>query len=151
MTRYFGIRDDTGVHVAIEAHGDVVPLTHYVRHSPTGYEWGYEGSGPADLARSLLAHHLGGIVPTAAVYQRFKSRVVARLPHDQWTLTIDEVTAALADVLADLGRTCPLCGDQGQLWPEQFPQDRRPTRDTYCSCRAGADVRTLSDGLIAGE
>jgi hypothetical protein len=36
-----------------------VPLTHYPRHSPAGFEWGYGGSGPADLARALLIDALG--------------------------------------------------------------------------------------------
>lgn len=35
------------------------PLRHYVRHSPTGFCWGYGGSGPADLARCLLIDCLG--------------------------------------------------------------------------------------------
>jgi hypothetical protein len=34
-------------------------LPHIVKHSPTGMGWGYSGSGPADLARSLLIHALG--------------------------------------------------------------------------------------------
>jgi hypothetical protein len=34
-------------------------LRHVVRHSPTGFSWGYSGSGPADLARSLLIAALG--------------------------------------------------------------------------------------------
>lgn len=34
-------------------------LHHVVRHSPTGFSWGYAGSGPADLARSLLIAALG--------------------------------------------------------------------------------------------
>lgn len=37
-----------------------VPLHHWVKHSPDGFAWGYGGSGPADLARSLLADALGG-------------------------------------------------------------------------------------------
>ena len=28
-------------------------------HSPTGFEWGYAGSGPAQLALALLADMLG--------------------------------------------------------------------------------------------
>lgn len=35
---------------------DGVPLPHrIVRHSPTGFEFGYGGSGPADLALNILA------------------------------------------------------------------------------------------------
>jgi hypothetical protein len=43
--------DDGGVAVR--------PLAHVVRHSPDGLEWGYGGSGPADLALSILCDHLG--------------------------------------------------------------------------------------------
>jgi hypothetical protein len=50
-----------GRFVTVEApDGTVVgTLRHVVRHSPTGYTWGYAGSGPADLARSLLIAALG--------------------------------------------------------------------------------------------
>jgi len=46
--------------VAVESGGEVVgPLLHHVKHSRTGMTWGYDGLGPADLARSLLIHALG--------------------------------------------------------------------------------------------
>lgn len=32
-------------------------LEHIIHHSPTGFEFGYNGSGPADLALSILADH----------------------------------------------------------------------------------------------
>ena len=35
----------------------VKEVDHVSLHSPTGFEWGYLGSGPADLALSLLADH----------------------------------------------------------------------------------------------
>lgn len=42
--------------VADAATGEVLgPLVHRVRYSPTGLNWGYDGAGPRDLARSLLA------------------------------------------------------------------------------------------------
>jgi len=34
------------------------PLRHVVLHSPTGFGWGYGGSGPADLALSILCDML---------------------------------------------------------------------------------------------
>lgn len=34
-------------------------LDHVVKHSPTGFSWGYGGSGPSDLARCLLIDHYG--------------------------------------------------------------------------------------------
>jgi len=64
-TCYHGNRTPAGT--AIIAHdwhtGSRDPLRHVIRHSPTGLEWGYGGSGPADLARSLLIDALG---PAAA-------------------------------------------------------------------------------------
>lgn len=70
---------------------DVAMLCHRVRHSPTGLSWGYGGSGPADLARSILWDYLGA-EPHPACYQPFKFDFVARWPQDgSWTLTADEV------------------------------------------------------------
>ncbi len=47
--------------VAIETeHGEQLGLLrHVIWHSPTGLSWGYQGNGPADLARSLLIAVLG--------------------------------------------------------------------------------------------
>ena len=35
------------------------PLPHYIKDSPEGYGWGYIGTGPSDLARSILVAVLG--------------------------------------------------------------------------------------------
>ena len=61
---------------------------HAARHSPTGPEWGYLGSGPADCARSVLralTDEPSGRRSQAtadAHYQAFKADVVARVPED---------------------------------------------------------------------
>ena len=89
---YVGRRDgDDIAHVEVEVSSDGqtkgYPLRHVVRHSPTGMEWGYGGSGPADLANSILADHLdmqGGV--SQLLYQQFKTEVVARMPRDGWRL-----------------------------------------------------------------
>ena len=41
-----------------------VPHRH-VHHSPSGFEYGYGGSGPADLALNLAAFVVGGVMPSA--------------------------------------------------------------------------------------
>jgi hypothetical protein len=57
---YAGFRSPNGaVVVRVEAAGGGAPsvrsLAHrVVKHSPTGFEWGYAGSGPHDLALNLL-------------------------------------------------------------------------------------------------
>lgn len=58
---YRGRRDRYGHHlVNVETpDGSVIgPLEHRPRHSPSGFSWGYGGSGPADLARCLLLNAL---------------------------------------------------------------------------------------------
>ncbi len=41
------------------ANGIRAQVRQVVWHSPTGLEYGYGGSGPADMALSILAHHKG--------------------------------------------------------------------------------------------
>lgn len=62
-------------------HGVRSPLPHLVRHSPDGFEIGYGGSGPADLARSILAHHLGTPDVEPRLYQAFKDSFLAHPSH----------------------------------------------------------------------
>lgn len=47
-----------------------------VRHSPTGFEWGYSGSGPADFALNILLHFVCLDVANM-FYQRFKEEFIA--------------------------------------------------------------------------
>lgn len=64
-------------------------------HSPTGFNWGYGGSGPAQLALALLADFLGDDEAALRGYQGFKFEVVAALPSGKaWTLTGREVAAS---------------------------------------------------------
>lgn len=112
------------------------PLPHLVRHSPAGFEWGYGGSGPADLARSLLAHHLNNTPPNPRVYQRFKAQVVQLLPRDpdgEWELTSEQVAEFLATVLDEIGVDCPVCLDSG------FAEKGRCPCQTgqFCDCCGG--------------
>lgn len=57
----------------------LAPYLHLVNHSPTGFAWGYGGSGPAQLALAILADYLGDNDRAVALHQRFKFAVVSRL------------------------------------------------------------------------
>ena len=59
-----------------EAHASI---PHAARHSPTCIEWGYGGSGPADLALSVLLA-LTDEQTANALYHRFLREVVASVP-----------------------------------------------------------------------
>jgi hypothetical protein len=58
-------------------------------HSPDGFNWGYGGSGPAQLALALLLEVVD--VPTAvSLHQTFKTEVVSQLPQGRdFMLRID--------------------------------------------------------------
>jgi hypothetical protein len=58
--------------------------------SPSGFEWGYGGSGPAQLAIALLAHTYDEEFATDH-YHRFKQEVVSKLPEEGWTLSKSEI------------------------------------------------------------
>jgi hypothetical protein len=62
------------------------------QHSPTGFAWGYAGSGPAQLAIALLADALGDDARAERHYQQFKFRVVSKWSQSRgWTITQEEV------------------------------------------------------------
>lgn len=74
------------------------PRLDLYNHSPTGFEWGYCGSGPAQLALAILADHLADDRQALDVYQRFKWAVIAELPRKRWTLTSEDIDRAIEAV-----------------------------------------------------
>lgn len=71
----------------VKVDGRPLPLRlDLANHSPTGFEWGYGGSGPAQLALAILADCLGDEHDALSWAPYFKAHVVAALPHDEWEL-----------------------------------------------------------------
>lgn len=90
MNVYSGIRTEEGC--CVKANELDLPLyTELWNHSPTGFEWGYGGSGPAQLALALLAHHTGDPEFATKHHQRFKQEIVAHLDADIWSLTSKQI------------------------------------------------------------
>jgi hypothetical protein len=113
-TIYRGFRPGTerpDGNVVVVTDSSMRPLPHHFKHSPDGFSWGYEGSGPAELARCLLIHALSvpphkecggqgcwycdvGYEIKAAMYQQFKRDVIAQLAQDEdWELSRTEIKA----------------------------------------------------------
>lgn len=76
-----------------------LPMRNDLRnHSPDGANWGYLGSGPAQLALAILANATGSDEMAAAMYQDFKAEVVSRWAmDDDWEMEQIEVLAWVAD------------------------------------------------------
>jgi Family of unknown function (DUF6166) len=65
-------------------------------HSPTGFSWGYGGSGPAQLALALLADALGDDYRAIRLHHAFKFKVVAAWPEgERWWITADQISAVV--------------------------------------------------------
>jgi len=110
------------VHVKEERSAWHKPLTHVNVHSPDGFEWGYPGSGPADLALAILtdffdekpkevqtyAKGVGQGEPSPAFHfhQQFKDKFIARLPKQSWRITEDEIKQWQS---SEMGALCNDC------------------------------------------
>jgi len=79
-------------------------LEHVVRHSPDGMNWGYGGSGPSDLARSILIDHVDGEEQEKVekAYQLFKFDFLASCPETGFRLTSDQIDDWLEAVKSKL-------------------------------------------------
>ncbi len=95
MKRYEGRREGYAVDVTVNGCR-LDPRFDLWNHSPTGFEWGYDGSGPAQLALALLADHLGDGDEAIAWHQYFKRAVVETLPPRHWALTSQQIVRALS-------------------------------------------------------
>jgi hypothetical protein len=101
MKTYQGVRMADGtaiVRVAEKLAEDAVVLRSLAlrldlaNHSPTGFEWGYGGSGPAQLAVAILADVLADDALAVRLHQDFKWAAIAPLERSApWVMTEDDV------------------------------------------------------------
>lgn len=99
---YFGRRDKDGRAKVFADDKPLKPRLDLFNHSPTGFEWGYGGSGPAQLALAILADALGDDKLAVRLHQLFKWRIVARLERDDdWHMVGDLVRILAADLEAE--------------------------------------------------
>lgn len=57
-------------------------------HSPDGFNWGYGGSGPAQLSLAILLKYLPH-KDACNYYQKFKFQVVARWPREDFEIRLN--------------------------------------------------------------
>ena len=94
MKTYEGKREGYVAEVTVNGR-PLNPRLDLWNHSPTGFEWGYGGSGPAQLALAVLADHLADDEQAVRLHQSFKFAVIVKLPKRDWTLTSDQIKQAL--------------------------------------------------------
>lgn len=88
-------------------------------HSPDGFQWGYGGSGPSQLALAMVAWATGDDALALRVYQQLKADIIAPLEGDSWVMEC-QLIAELARSLdaPDIGQpmrpTTSQAGGTGQ-------------------------------------
>jgi len=58
-------------------------------HSPDGFMWGYNGSGPSQLALAILLELYGEVSRFPIHYQFFRTQHIAPLPHGNFNIEIE--------------------------------------------------------------
>jgi hypothetical protein len=79
---------------------------HEVRHSPDGFQWGYAGSGPAELARAILVRAIEGDdrARHPRCYQKYKAEVIQRIKRDEFELSFKSVQEWYEQWLVEHGK-----------------------------------------------
>ena len=89
-------------------------------HSPDGFEWGYGGSGPAQLALAIaLALLEDNRADALRVYQDVKWHFVAKLTGGAWTLEAAPVVAFISAQLNAYRERDILEGEREELRQER--------------------------------
>ena len=127
MIIYQGIRQGYAVDVTVNGCR-LDPRFDLWNHSPTGFEWGYGGSGPAQLALALLADHLDDADEAVALHQYFKRAVVEHLPSPHWTLTSQQIERAVSALKSSL-KAEAVGGEEGDVYDQHQKTFQRPRAD----------------------
>lgn len=108
MAIYSGTRENGNAEVSVDG-APLPPRNDLKNHSPDGCEWGYLGSGPAQLALAVLAHHFSAAgdsrqladTKALALYQAFKVKLIATLPHEGWLVDSHVVADTLSMIIRE--------------------------------------------------
>lgn len=107
MKIYHGRQTEHGCAVDVEEDGECSLLNprHDLRLHSRELNWGYGGSGPAQLALALAADVLGDDDKAQAIYQKLKFKLVGGLPHEEWVLTESRIRSAIDAIEQERGPT----------------------------------------------
>lgn len=97
MATYSGFRQGEVIKVTVDDR-PLKPRLDLRCLSEAGFEWGYVGSGPYQLALAILAEELGDR-RALGNYKSFCEMTIARLKQDQWVLEGDQIEMSLQGVV----------------------------------------------------
>lgn len=97
MKIYKGVRMPQGCAVTV----DDAPLDLRIdlnAQSDPVLEWGYDGTGPRQLALAILADHSRDDMLALKLHQAFTESVIAEFKGDEWMITSEDVQATLDQI-----------------------------------------------------
>lgn len=103
LVLFAGERRKGVVSVTMVVDGVPRPLPFHLsvsNHSPMGFQWGYEGSGPRQLALAMCVE-LVGPVRALDVYMGVEDRLLVGLRKDRWTIDGFAVMEAIEEAAAE--------------------------------------------------
>ena len=134
---YVGFRvDGQAVVLNLSEHRRLSPerSLDVVNHSPTGFEWGYTGSGPAQLACGLLLDYYDDAQIAQEHYIAFRNHVISQLkcdgPATCWYFTGEEIDAVMTTITDDIV-ALPDGGQPSPTLPENWRTVTRPDRRVF--------------------
>ncbi|WP_020476405.1 DUF6166 domain-containing protein [Zavarzinella formosa] len=110
MRHYVGDRNPDGCEVMVtdlthEGGGyPLDPRNDLRNYSPDGFEFGYSGSGPSQLALAILADVLEDDNLAVKLHIDFKNKVISRLEGNTFSLFKEDVQPAIAQLGASQRR-----------------------------------------------
>ena len=98
MKVYQGQRTANGCAVTVD--GQLLPSTFQQwRFSADGFEWGYDGTGPSQLAFAILADHFGDEYKALKSYKIFRDQVIAEISEDEWKIESSVIDRTLGETV----------------------------------------------------
>lgn len=94
----------------------------YRRHSPAGFEWGFQGSGPAQFSLAICLELYPPIV-ACKIYQDFKRKFIASLPeypgYQEHSFDLGSFNDIVVfDAYAEIGEEKKFIEGEGLKWEE---------------------------------
>ncbi|MBL4719810.1 MAG: hypothetical protein JKY20_01585 [Alphaproteobacteria bacterium] len=72
---------------------------HQWRFSSDGFEWGYDGTGPSQLAFAILADHFGDEFKALKSYKLFRDQVIVEIQEDEWEFKSSRIEQTLNETI----------------------------------------------------
>lgn len=96
MKTFRGKRDGERVSVTVDGE-PLDPRLDLRDFHASGFEWGYEGSGPSQLALAILAAHADAQTALGN-YRDFMHTIIAEIEDDEWILTSQDIDQRVSEI-----------------------------------------------------